>query len=119
MHRRIVAAAIVSVWSRAHIAILPSRREGLPKSLLEAAASGRPLVATDVPGCREVARPGINALLVPVDDNAALGDAIATLAQDAELRGRLGAVRRLLVEREFSSAHIGAEIVALYHKLLP
>ena len=47
---------IREVWKRAHIAVLPSRREGLPKSLLEAAACGRPIVATDVPGCREIAR---------------------------------------------------------------
>ena len=70
---------IAGFWARAHIAVLPSRREGLPKSLLEAAACGRPIVATDVPGCREVARPDLNALLVPVDDDAALADAIAVL----------------------------------------
>lgn len=110
---------IADFWAKAHIAALPSRREGLPKSLLEAAACGRPLIATDVPGCREVARPGVNALLVPVDDAAALADAIAELAEDADLRARLGAASRALVEREFSSAHIGAEIVALYRKLLP
>ena len=109
---------IASFWARAHIAVLPSRREGLPKSLLEAAACGRPLVASDVPGCREVARPGVNALLVPVDDDDALADAIAELAQDADLRARLGKASRALVEREFSSARIGAEIVALYYKLL-
>ena len=107
-----------SVWARAHIAVLLSRREGLPKSLLEAAACGRPLIATDVPGCREVARPGVNAVLIPIDDDLALADAIDTLAQDAELRARLGAASRTLVEREFSSARIGAEIVALYRKLL-
>jgi glycosyltransferase involved in cell wall biosynthesis len=110
---------IAGFWAKAHIAVLPSRREGLPKSLLEAAACGRPLIATDVPGCREVAKPGVNALLVPVDDDAALADAIAKLAQNADLRARLGAASRALAEREFSSARVGAEIVALYCKLLP
>ncbi len=110
---------IATVWAKAHIAVLPSRREGLPKSLLEAAACGRPIVATDVPGCREIARPDVNALLVPVDDAAALADAMATLAQDAGLRARFGAAGRALVEREFSNARIGADIVALYRKLLP
>ena len=110
---------IASVWAKAHIAVLPSRREGLPKSLLEAAACGRPIVATDVPGCREIARPDTNALLVQVDDAAALADAMATLAQDAGLRARFGAAGRALVEREFSNARIGADIVALYRKLLP
>ena len=108
---------IRDVWAKAHIAVLPSRREGLPMSLLEAAACGRPLVATDVPGCREVARPGLNALLVPRDDATALADAIAQLAKDAALRKRFGAASRALVEREFSSARIGAEIVALYRTL--
>ncbi len=109
---------IATVWARAHIAVLPSRREGLPKSLLEAAACGRPIVATDVPGCREVAKPGVNALLVPVDDEAALADAIAKLAQDADLRAQFGAAGRTLVEREFSNARIGADIAELYRKLL-
>ena len=109
---------IAAVWAKAHIAILPSRREGLPKSLLEAAACGRPIVATDVPGCREVAKPGVNALLVQVDDEPALADAMATLARDAGLRARFGAASRALVEREFSNARIGVDIVALYRKLL-
>ena len=110
---------IAGFWARTHIAVLPSRREGLPKSLLEAAACGRPIVATDVPGCREVARPDVNALLVPADDDMALADAIAALAQDAERRKRLGAASRALAEHEFSSRRIGAEIVALYRRLLP
>jgi glycosyltransferase involved in cell wall biosynthesis len=109
---------IRDVWTRAHIAVLPSRREGLPKSLLEAAACGRPIVATDVPGCREIALHNENALLVPVDDPPALADAIDRLAQNAELRSRLGASGRRLVEAEFSAARIGQETVALYTRLL-
>ena len=109
---------IRAVWAMSHIAVLPSRREGLPKSLLEAAACGRPIVATDVPGCREIARPGVNALLVPADDAAALADAIDQLAGDADLRRRFGAAGRAMVEAEFSEHRIGAEIVALYGKLL-
>jgi glycosyltransferase involved in cell wall biosynthesis len=106
------------VWAMSHIAVLPSRREGLPKSLLEAAACGRPIVATDVPGCREIARPGVNALLVPADDAAALAEAIDRLATDADMRRRFGAAGRAMVEAEFSEHHIGQEIVALYAKLL-
>lgn len=111
-------ADIRDVWRRAHIAVLPSRREGLPLSLLEAAACARPLVATDVPGCREIARPDVNALLVPADDSAALADAMARLASDAALRQRFATAGRQMVETEFSSARVGDAIVALYRKLL-
>jgi glycosyltransferase involved in cell wall biosynthesis len=111
-------AEIGEVWARAHVAVLPSRREGLPKSLLEAAAYGRAIVATDVPGCREIARQGQNALLVPPDDPAALADALDQLAHDPDLRRRFAVVGRRLVEDEFSAARIGHEIVALYRRLL-
>jgi glycosyltransferase involved in cell wall biosynthesis len=106
------------VWAQAHIAVLPSRREGLPKSLLEAAACGRPLIATDVPGCREIARQGVNALLVPPDNPEASADAIATLMADRELRLGFGRASRQLVIDEFSSSRIGREIVALYARVL-
>jgi len=112
-------ANIAELWARSHIAVLPSRREGLPKSLLEAAACGRPMVATDAPGCREVAIPDRTGLLVPVDDARALAAALSRLAGDADLRARFGAeARRLAVER-FSAAAIGAQTVALYRSLLP
>ena len=110
---------IRTVWAKAHIAVLPSRREGLPMSLLEAAACGRPIVATDVPGCREVARAGVNAFLVPVDDARALADAVLRLAHDPAMRAQFAAAGRLLVEREFSSTRVGAETVTLYRTLLP
>jgi glycosyltransferase involved in cell wall biosynthesis len=110
---------IRTVWEKAHIAVLPSRGgEGLPLSLLEAAACGRPIVATDVPGSREIARAGVNALLTPVDDADALADAMARLGADPELRERYGAGSRRLAETEFSSARIGHEIVALYRRAL-
>ena len=111
-------ADIRDVWKAAHIAVLASRGEGLPKSLLEAAACGRPIVATDVPGCREIARAGVNALLVPPDDPVALADAIDVLAQDAAMRSRFGAAGRQLVESEFSAARVGDEIVKLYDRLI-
>lgn len=109
---------ISKVWELAHIAVLPSRREGLPKSLLEAAACGRAIVATDVPGCREIARDGVNALLVPPDDAAALANAVATLARDSEMRHRFAAAGRRLVEEEFSATQIGKQTVAVYDHLL-
>jgi len=109
---------IRTLWSAAHIAVLPSRREGLPKSLLEPAAMGRPLIATDVPGCREIARDGVNALLVPPDDAGALAAALERLADDAELRRRFGAASRALVESELAADAVGAATVACYRSLL-
>jgi glycosyltransferase involved in cell wall biosynthesis len=111
-------ADIRLVWAEAHIAVLPSRREGLPKSLLEAAACGRALVATDVPGCREIARAGENALLVPPDDPAALAQALETLATDPALRGRFAAASRHLVLSDLAVGPVGAQVVALYRSLL-
>lgn len=107
------------VWKKAHFAIQPSRGgEGLPKSLLEAAASGRPMVATDVPGCREIAVPGKTGLLVPVDDVGALAIAMLELARDSSLRQHYGAEARRLTEEKFSSRVIGQEAVALYERLI-
>jgi glycosyltransferase involved in cell wall biosynthesis len=111
-------ADIAALWACAHIAVLPSHREGLPLSLLEAAACGRPLVATDVPGCREIARQDVNALLVPLEDAEALADAIDRLALDPQLRLKFGKASRELVERTFSSERIGRDVVALYRRLL-
>jgi len=111
-------ADIRQVWARAHFAVLASRREGLPKSLLEAASCGRAMVATDAPGCREIAISGETALTVPVDDAEALASAMAKLTGDAEMRRRFGAKARALVEKKFSAEAIGRETVALYNSLL-
>ncbi len=109
---------IATVWASAHIAVLPSYREGLPKSLLEAAASGRPLVATDVPGCRALVRDGENGLLVPPHDAVALADAIDRLANDSGLRHAYGAAARRDVEARLSQERIGAAMQALYGQIL-
>jgi glycosyltransferase involved in cell wall biosynthesis len=109
---------IAALWARAHIAALPSRREGLPMTLLEAAACGRPLVATDVPGCREIVRHGETGLLVPADDAAALADAIDKLARSPELRARYGTAARKLAVDRFSAAAIGRQTVDLYRSLM-
>lgn len=111
-------ADVRPIWAEAQIAVLPSRREGLPKSLLEAAACGRALVATDVPGCREVARSGLNALLVPPDDPEALADALERLARDPALRARFAAASRDLVLSDMATAPVGAATVALYREML-
>jgi len=109
---------IRSVWAQAHVAVLPSRREGLPKSLLEAAACGRPLIATDVPGCREIARNDVNALLVPPDDAEALANAIEALLKNPSMRIRFGSASRTIATSEYSSERVAAEITQLYSRSL-
>ncbi|MFD0988317.1 glycosyltransferase family 4 protein [Methyloligella solikamskensis] len=107
------------VWTQAHFAVLASSGgEGLPKTLLEAAACGRPMVATDVPGSREIAIDGETAITVPPDDPQALAKALDRMAKDAELRDRLGANARARVEEKFSADAIGEATVALYRKIL-
>ena len=108
---------IASFWARAHVAALPSRREGLPKSLLEAAACARPLVATDVPGCRAVVADGETGILVPPDDAAALASALEKLLKDREMRLRMGAAARRTAETRFSADAIGRATVDLYRRL--
>ena len=109
---------IRTLWERCHIAVLPSRREGLPKSLLEAAAVGRPLIATDVPGCREICHNGVNGILVPMDDADALSIAIEILAKNPVLRAQYGAASRQMVESDLSAAAVGQKLVSLYWSML-
>ncbi len=107
------------VWAASHIAALASLGgEGLPKSLLEAAAMARPIVATDVPGTRAIARAGRNAILVPPGDEAALAAALGELVRDPDRRRRFAAASRDIVEQGFSDAAVGAATVALYCALL-
>ena len=88
-------ADVRTVWRRAAIAVLPSTYgEGVPKTLLEAAACGRPLVAADVPGCREVVHPDETGILVPPHDVDRLAEAIAALAGDPARRARTGSGRQ-------------------------
>jgi glycosyltransferase involved in cell wall biosynthesis len=108
-------ADVRKVWRRAAIAVLPSTYgEGVPKALLEAAACGRPLIAADVPGCREAIRPGETGLLVPPHDIEALAEAIAALAADPRRRARMGRAGRILVERQFADEIVARETLALY-----
>lgn len=109
---------VAALLRQSHIAVLPSYREGLPKSLLEAAASARPIVASDVPGCREIARHGENALLVPVREAAPLADAIERLARDPELRQSMGRRGREIVLECFSEVKVMAQTMALYRDML-
>jgi glycosyltransferase involved in cell wall biosynthesis len=107
------------VWARAAIALLPSSYgEGLPKSLLEAAACGRPIVASDIPGCREAFDPGTTGLVVPVHDVAALAHAIAALAGDPALRRQMGEAGRALAVSAFAEGMIARETMTIYRAAL-
>ena len=109
---------IRGLWQESHIAALPSRREGLPKSLLEAAACGRAMIASDAPGCREIAVNGETALTHPVDDACAIADAIARLSGDRTLRATFAKAARQRVVERFSEEIIGAQTVALYENVM-
>jgi glycosyltransferase involved in cell wall biosynthesis len=109
---------IAGEYARAHIAVLPSYREGLPKSLLEAAACGRPMVATDVPGCREVCINGETGLRVPARTVEPLAKALERLVLDPSLRQRFGENARHLAETIFAEKIINAQTLALYEKIL-
>lgn len=109
---------IRSVWAAADIAVLPAiTREGLPRAVLEAAASARPLVVTDVPGCRHVVRDGIDGFVVPPADPDALADALARLATDPALLARMGSAARERLLAGFTIAHVTAGIRQAYASL--
>ncbi len=108
---------VSGVWSKAHVAVLPSYREGLPKSLLEAAACGRPIVATDVPGCREIVEHESNGFLVPLYDVKALADALEKLITDRDLGRRMGARSRELVETHFEENIVIDKTLGVYEEL--
>jgi glycosyltransferase involved in cell wall biosynthesis len=98
--------------------VLPSYREGTPKILLEAAACGLPIVATDVPGCREIVSHGHNGLLVPARDSAALASAIRLLIADPETRARMGAAGRAKVLAEFDERSVIRQTLDVYRELV-
>jgi glycosyltransferase involved in cell wall biosynthesis len=107
-----------AVYQTASLVVLPSYREGLPKVLLEAAASGRAIVTTDVPGCRDVVRQNDNGLLVPSKSWRALAGAIECLIQDRDRRERMGARGRELAEKEWAVPTIIEKTLSLYKSIL-
>lgn len=107
-----------TVYVQAAIVTLPSLGEGLPTALIEAAACGRAIVATDVPGCREVVEDGVNGLLVPPGDPQALAQALARLLDDASMRKQMGAAGRQRVLAQFADHIIIQQIVDIYQSLI-
>lgn len=111
-------ADMPEVLSSAHLVVLPSYREGLPKVLLEAAACGRAVVTTDVPGCRDAIEPGITGLLVPVQNATALAEALNGLINDPARCQAMGNAGRDLAERAFDVRHVVAAHLRIYQELI-
>ena len=102
----------------ASIVCLPSYREGLPKVLLEAAAIGRPLIASDAPGCREIVRDKYNGLLVKMRDADSLYEAVLMLVNNRKMRETMGRNSRTLVETELSTTIINTQTIELYRRVV-
>ena len=109
---------IATIMQNAHVIVFPSAYgEGVPKVLLEAAASARPIITTDVAGCRAVVRDNVNGIIVPKKDVAALQAAILKLADHVDLRARYGLAGREIAVKEFSEEKVASETLAVYKKL--
>jgi glycosyltransferase involved in cell wall biosynthesis/ribosomal protein S18 acetylase RimI-like enzyme len=99
------------------IFILPSHREGFPRSAMEAAASGLPVIATDIRGCRDVVQDGVNGLLIPVQDPDAIAAAIRRLGDDSELRTSMGEAGRTKATEEFDEERVVQRVVSAYRRV--
>ena len=109
---------MAALFATVDMVVLPSYREGLPKSLIEAAACALPLVTTDVPGCREVVTHEVDGLLVPVKDAKALASAIERLHLDPAWARELGLAARARALREFDEKIVISKTLAVYRELL-
>ena len=98
--------------------VLPSYREGLSRALIEAAAMERPIITTDVPGCRDVIDHGVSGLLVPVCDAPSLRLAIQLLIQNPDLARRFGLAARDKVVQEFQVSLVNERTLVQYQRLL-
>lgn len=105
---------IAELTALCDVYVLPSYREGVPRTLLEAASMAKPIVTTEAVGCREVVEDGINGILVPVRDSQALARGIATLLDDKALRERMGQAGREKAVREFDVRHVVQQYLELY-----
>ena len=102
------------LYKKVHVGILPSYREGLPKSLLEAASSGKPIITTDVPGCNEIVKNEFNGLIVPPKDSNELMKAMKKLILNKKLRISMGKKGRELIKKNFSNSKATKDLINLY-----
>lgn len=108
---------VVDYYKYCHIVILPSYREGLPKSLIEACAIGRPIITTDAIGCKDCVDEGINGLKVPVKNSFLLAEAIEKLINNKELMISMGNSSRLKAENEFNVENVVTKHLEIYEDL--
>ena len=109
---------IATLYAKSHIICLPSYREGFPKSLIEAAAAGRAVVTTDVPGCRDAIIPNKTGLLVPIKDSQKLADALQWLIENSKERIAMGKAGRNFAEKEFQIEKIILNHLDIYQDIL-
>lgn len=109
---------IPALYAQSHIVCLPSYREGFPKSLMEAAAAGRPVVTTDVPGCRDAVIPGRTGLLVPPGNPVKLADELQKLIQNPVMRVSMGRAARRLAESEFTISQVVEQHFEVYRQIM-
>ncbi|WP_440633383.1 glycosyltransferase family 4 protein [Candidatus Pelagibacter sp. HIMB1485] len=109
---------ISSLYKKSHIVCLPSYREGLPKTLIEASAAGRAIVTTDVPGCRDAIIPNTTGILVPPKDSSKLADAIQWLINNPQKRISMGKAGRKHAEKEFPLEMIVKKHIEIYNDLI-
>jgi glycosyltransferase involved in cell wall biosynthesis len=106
---------VAQVWREHHVAMLLTwYREGVPRSIIEAAAAGRPILTTDVPGCRDLVRDGVEGFVVAPRDVEAAAQALLRLAGDAALRARLGAAAHARFEERFTEETVRRTVTDLY-----
>jgi glycosyltransferase involved in cell wall biosynthesis len=118
-HGRVEQADVPAIWASHHLATLPSRGgEGLPRTLLEAAACGRAILTTDVPGCRDLVRNRVEGLLVPPGNAQALARAILHMASNLEDIAQMGQAARERVLDGHTEDAVGQRVVALYRSML-
>ena len=110
-------SSMPSVLSNHHIVVLPSYREGLPKSLIEACAVGRPIITSNAPGCKECVIEGYNGFLVPVKEHILLAQHIIRLVNDRPLRLAMGQNSRKFAEENFSIQSVVEKTLYLYEKV--
>lgn len=112
-------ADMEQIYQQSHIVALPTMYgEGVPTTLIEAAACGRPIIATDLPGCRSIVQHNQNGLLIPQNDPLALAQAIKKLTMDAPLRVKMGEFGRKIVLERFTNQLINQETLQIYRNLL-